>query len=702
LYAIMNNLNLLYKDIFNNRYVRDRVYHYIYHYGWCKESKRYCDIYSLKWMIKWQHFTLLKDKLLREPHLIYYKSVYHTIGLLVKLKDIELIELLYHQLYNQFNVDDDKDTLDILNKAVIENNSIVYKYLLSKGHSLLYIKEAVDIAVNNNNLILLKLIINSSSITTTVENGIDWQKSLKQSLKNKNVYLVEYCLEFFEQDSIREDTGQKELFKCCLMSNVKCIKLIQSKLPSVCNSISQQFFIGSIKLITEFQVLDYLIRAYNFNINAADKIVVTKWIVSFVVDKKWECIDYLMNILDKETINRNELVVKAFRDLKFKDSQPVYLLKYVEKETFPYSIFYLWEISGSLKDLASATQYHKAGCCIGAYSIFESAHTTDVFLYLWNQLIVEDQYSINNKFVDQLVVSCCTYNNLDILKFLESVDCLSMTGVFKQQSEWLNDLICHNPIDCIPTLKYLFESKTIPVNLKFTLKYDDPKLHNLILFFLKENRLEESSFPKLFKKAIQYQSLDIMKQLGKLGYICKSISGDAEIDLIEYLLEVGASVDKITISEAANRGNLELLEFIYKNIKPCPKVPLSTIIECIKNSKLSSLEFILENYEIVIDQPIETMMVQLGSTNHLGIVDYIYNNQHLFVSSGGIPKLPFMITFNQTIQFSNLLLFKYFYETVGFKLNKTATKKIQVDSGSEIYHYIKDKEPCLFETDDLF
>ncbi|KAF2068567.1 hypothetical protein CYY_010108, partial [Polysphondylium violaceum] len=156
---------------------------------------RYDDVYSFSWMMKWNHFQLLLDKLKHEPHVIYYPSAKQTIHLIATSlnsdQHLELLELLYQQLFltfsaNEINVD------SVLNVSVTCNNTTFYKFIQSKGHCINDKGEALIMAASKSNLDLLQLIIKTpSSIMKSVET---WQNVLIKALEKKNHEMVELIM----------------------------------------------------------------------------------------------------------------------------------------------------------------------------------------------------------------------------------------------------------------------------------------------------------------------------------------------------------------------------------------------------------------------------------------------------------------------------------------------------------------------------
>ncbi|KAF2068888.1 hypothetical protein CYY_009792, partial [Polysphondylium violaceum] len=336
------------------------------------------------------------------------------------------------------------------------------------------------------------------------------------------------------------------------------------------------------------------------------------------------------------------------------------------------------EIHDSLKDLATTKYFYDKGCLIDRYGLFESTHNFEIFRFLWDKLIVERQLFIDYDFMDQLLDNCFGANTLEILKFLNSAKCLSKNRILNT-IQWYHKQLEKNLDHCIDIFGFLFSKNLVPPEFLFNLDYSDVKYHPVGMFLVREKRILD--IHPLWSYSILFNNTSVTQELISMGFVDKLenkiILGESRIGLLDILFKAGLSIASSTVEEAARVGNIDLLTYISKNTHPCPSVSFSTIISCIKAHKLSSIKNLLSNFQIVDQDQAENndvnkLLVELGKCKHVGILKYIYENQHLF----GSRKLDFQTTFSSCINGDNLIIFKYLYNVVGFKTDRTPQQLI--------------------------
>ncbi|KAF2076665.1 hypothetical protein CYY_002035 [Polysphondylium violaceum] len=579
---------------FNNKYISKSIFKAVRLLN--IESKggsvQYKDAFDLGFIINNKHWSLLEYKMNRQEYLMIGSNA----SSIMSIKDFKLFKQCFEKYSHYFPIRNPP----IVRYAIQGNNIDIVKYLVDKGYSKPD-ERYLEFACQNNNLEMLhylydlKLKLNVTSMT------------ISKAILTSNLELLQFLLLNF-----RFRDGSQPIEK-----------------------IKGEEYLSLYSFAQTFKMFKYLFdTVYSIRTNGVSRLndILSNIISSDTFDGKLEAVEHLWVHFGQAALNK--LALLSFKMGVWDVYQ--FLTKEASAVPVDYMLLSCTNIKNSFVDLTMLSTYLNKGVRITDLCLIKACKDApfDVFVALWEQsgARIEDGlvYFVNKEISRSLVIECCLYNRLDIMDFLYEqgfryTDSLnwSQLGTHDKYYGMVQLLV-----EKIANIDFSDQRKRFHVGQ--TLKKAAEKGASSIFAYLyKKIGFEDTN--TLYLSAVEHAHESIVEYLTQRKVpFDKYVMDKAYVDTdIFYLLYNNGGKELIStqfIDNAAGKGKIGLIKWLHRN-HPTPLstyVSSNTLARGISSQDLSTVKFLLKNFKLVPTVPV---MNNLGSCQHLPIVQYFYFNQ---------------------------------------------------------------------------
>ncbi|KAF2071605.1 hypothetical protein CYY_007076 [Polysphondylium violaceum] len=617
-------MEILFKDIYNNVYLRQRIFCTFLN---SDNGQRYNEICDLNWIILNKHFGLLGEKIKRNEYL--FVSPECMTNTIYRIHDINLFILLYQRFHYYFI-----EPMKTLSNALEKNNVVAFNYLLEMvlqkdtqlNGSVLDFYRLFKACILYNDYKTL------NQLFDLIENGRVHVSLLKKKIDDNDYLIPTLVIDVLEK---------KNKVSILKILNIKYDPLKVARDKTYIKIYDAAFHTGDIEIFTlvmekypiELDRIQYFILKSRYKISS-NLYPLTEYLKKMKILENQYCIKGVDKML----------LLYAFAEQDM-DLFNKLIEKYPSEKDSLFKQLNLSNIKGSFSSLENVKGLLDLGVQVDKQCFIESLNseaTWDIFLYL--------SKCYSNKLLRGIDIGdfASAKKNMKLLRFLiESHPYYSMNQEFLKSDQHLSfyqSLLAHFPLSHY----YLIEciGSTIKYGAMETFKY---------LYSLEKDLAQSIDISNLYYTAAVYSRNDFLLFLFEKNPDFKMPKGlityASSSKTLDIIVKNGFDATKKTVNYCPSLHKIDIIHLISPLVSDKQDYFLNIIKLSIKQNKIQHFQTFLP---FSANQDFAYEIGQIGNIEFLKIYQQ-YN-----------PQTKYIRCFREAMQNGHLDMIKYLLDTLGF------------------------------------
>ncbi|KAF2071560.1 hypothetical protein CYY_007132 [Polysphondylium violaceum] len=615
------NINNLYKEIFNNKFISKTIFYNVVHNRICKN---YYDICSIDWMIKHQYYNLLLYKLDRNEYLLLSDK-----RVLFDIRDYHVFKRMF-ELYKDYFPPSHLANISQYPSLLYSSSSLeIIQYLVENGYGIDLVSTMIELGWSYKNYSLIKYLVTHFGHLQTQTHQKEVKQSdqfiitcLDKSIQFQQIDMVQFFLqEKYIVENMDESSKSLLLTRAFSLGSVECFKLIYQHYP--CDPCLEWFTSNTGKDL--FEMIKYVVSTFKEKIKVG-------WLHAFCksvsLHHNYEALFYLVDekIVGQEVLYFPNLAINAFviQRLDFYDR--------CKTENTHLSCLSVSNVRGALDSIEKTKELIKekglkvTPHCMNMATNETRKHMPELMELLWSHL----GQSYKEATLASLLNSACFRNSFKLLDF-----CFKHSTNFTiKRYNWPTFIYSDQSL---PFVQLYLNSFKIEIDdndqqnlqaLGQSIKYGAVQLFYFLFSKLKPSTVENSlSMDPLYEMAVSFSRFEILEFLigKKIPHNNVVIGYSKSIEMIKLLIDNGHTFNYQSLANLVSSDIQVLNYFFYQTKSPFQVGPIDeAIIKSIKLLKIQHFKLLIDNANELFKArgAVRLIMEHLGGSGHLEMLKY--------------------------------------------------------------------------------